>query len=419
MMKVLVVGHGAREHAIARKLAQDDVELYAAMGRNNPGIAELSKHVEVFDILDPEPYTSFKGVDIAFIGPDPVLAAGITDRLHELEIPVVGPTKETSRLEWSKAFTREFMDDQEISGNPAYKICRTMKDIRAFLKVHPNVAVKPDVLTGGKGVKLTGEHLHGTSEVEDYAAERIRSDGLVVLEEKLKGNEFTLQGFADGKRVEVMPMVRDFKRAYDGDKGPNTGSMGSYSCPDHGLPDVSEEAVKKGTEIMKRTIRRMSDSVDEYKGVLYGGFMDTEDGVYLIEYNSRFGDPEAMNVLSLLQNSLLDVGWQIVDGRLTTPNFEKKATVCVYIVPEGYPVDPKRDQPIKITTPSNSELYYASVNEEGGVIRTTGSRAIALLGKGSSIAEARGKVYGDIHCVEGEVFYRTDIGKDVGASETI
>jgi phosphoribosylamine--glycine ligase len=418
-MKVLVVGHGAREHAIAKKLAQDNIELYAAMGGNNPGIAELSKSVQVFDILKPGPYEAFKDVDIAFIGPDPVLAAGITDRLNKLEIPVMGPTREAAKLEWSKSYTRLFMDDHSIPGNPAFKVCRSLKDIRGFLKMYPEIAVKPDVLTGGKGVKLTSEHLHGTSEVEGYATERIRADGLVVLEEKLKGNEFTLQGFTDGKRVEVMPMVRDFKRAYDGDRGPNTGSMGSYSCPDHGLPDVSRKAVEKGAEIMKKTIRKMYDSVGAYKGVLYGGFMDTKDGVFLIEYNSRFGDPEAMNVLSLLQNSLLDVGWQIVDGRLATPSFEKKATVCVYLVPSGYPVDPKRDQPIKISAPSRSELYYASVNKNDGVVKTTGSRSIALLGKGLTVGEAREMVYSDIGCVEGDLFYRKDIGKGVGTSETI
>jgi phosphoribosylamine--glycine ligase len=210
-----------------------------------------------------------------------------------------------------------------------------------------------------------------------------------------------------------MPLVRDFKRAYDGDQGPNTGSMGSYSCPDHGLPGLSEASIKKGTEIMKRTVRKMADSVDEYKGVLYGGFMDTESGVYLIEYNSRFGDPEAMNVLSLLGTPLLDVGWQIVDGSLSAPGFEKKATVCVYIVPDGYPVEPKRDKPVSINPPRSSELYFASVHEEDGEIRTTGSRAIALLAKGRNVSEAREMVYSDVPLIEGELFHRTDIGSGV------
>jgi len=210
-----------------------------------------------------------------------------------------------------------------------------------------------------------------------------------------------------------MPLVRDFKRAYDGDQGPNTGSMGSYSCPDHGLPGLSEASIRKGTEIMKRTVQKLADSVDKYKGVLYGGFMDTERGVYLIEYNSRFGDPEAMNVLSLLGSPLLDVGWQIVDGRLSAPAFEKKATVCVYLVPDGYPVEPKRDKPVTINPPRSSELFFASVHEEAGEIRTTTSRAIALLAKGRSVSEARERVYSDVPLIEGELFHRTDIGAGV------
>ena len=207
------MGHGAREHAIAKSLSKSNVELYAAMGRRNPGIASLSKDVEVMDINDPKHYDKFKSVDIAFIGPESALASGVTDRLQRLGVEVMGPTRETSRLEWSKAFTREFVYDHGIDGNPEFRVCRSLKEIREFLKEHPDVAVKPDVLTGGKGVMITGEHLHGASEVEAYAAERIRSDGLVVLEEKLKGDEFTLQAFTDGRRVEVMPLVRDFKRA--------------------------------------------------------------------------------------------------------------------------------------------------------------------------------------------------------------
>jgi phosphoribosylamine--glycine ligase len=412
-MKALVVGHGAREHAIAKSLASSKVEIVAAMATMNPGIADLSKCVEIMDINDPEKFNKFQGIDIAFIGPESALAAGITDRLLELEVQVVGPTKKAAKLEWSKAFAREFLDYHDIEGNPTFKVCRTLKDIRGFLKTHPNVAVKPDVLTGGKGVKLSGEHLHGSTEVEGYASERIMSDGLVVLEEKLRGNEFTLQAFTDGQCIEVMPMVRDFKRAYDNDKGPNTGSMGSYSCPDHSLPDVSKVAVHKGTEIMEKTVRKLADSVDEYRGILYGGFMDTREGVYLIEYNVRFGDPEAMNVLSLLDKPLIDVGWEIVEGKLSTTPFQKKATVCVYLVPTGYPLEPRRGVEVSIETPKKSELYFASVHEEDGVIYTTGSRSIALLAKGVSVPEAREKVYSDVTRITGELFHRTDIGAEI------
>jgi phosphoribosylamine--glycine ligase len=205
-MKVLVVGHGAREHAMAKSLVSNGTELHAAMSRR-----------EIIDINNPQHYDRFRNVDIAFIGPEAPLATGVSDKLNELGIPVVGPTKEAARLEWSKAYARIFLDDNGIHGNPSYKICRTLADVREYLEEHKDVAVKPDVLTGGKGVKITSEHLQSSSEVEDYALERISEDGVVVLEEKLVGNEFTLQAFTDGKTVEVMPLVRDYKRAYDGD----------------------------------------------------------------------------------------------------------------------------------------------------------------------------------------------------------
>jgi len=411
MMKVLVVGNGAREHAIAKALSRSDVELFSAMARMNPGIAGLSKETVIMDINDPGLYKRFKGVDVAFIGPEAPLATGVTDTLNDLEVPVVGPTKAAARLEWSKAYTREFIDGHSIPGNPDFAVCRSKAEVQEFLSSHPDLAAKPDVLTGGKGVKITGEHLHSASEVLDYSLERIAEDGLIVLEEKLSGNEFTLQAFTDGKRVEVMPLVRDYKRAYDGDTGPNTGSMGSYSCPDHGLPMISEENVRTGIRIMEETVRAINDDGTPFKGTIYGGFMETNRGVYLIEYNCRFGDPEAMNVLSLLEDPYLDIGWEIIDGNLKKPSFEKKATVCVYVVPDGYPVDPKRDREVTITPPENSELYFASVHEENAVIRTTGSRSVALLAKGDTLEEAGEKAYGDVDKVRGDLFNRTDIGK--------
>jgi len=413
-VKVLVVGHGAREHAIVKKLMEEDIELHAAMSRRNPGIAKVASRVELFDLTRLENYDRFRGgLDIAFIGPEAPLADGVTDHLNGMGIPVVGPTRILAKLEWSKAFTRSFLSEHQIEGNPEFSICRNLEDVRRFLRAHPDVAVKPDVLTGGKGVRITGEHLNSGAETEAYAAERIRTDGLVVLEDRLVGREFTLQAFTDGSRVEVMPLVRDYKRAFDGDKGPNTGSMGSFSCPDHGLPDLPSAVVRKGEGIMRQTISKLTESVGRFRGVLYGGFMDTADGVFLLEYNVRFGDPEAINVLALLETPLLEIGWDIVDGRLSTPAFQKKATVCVYMVPEGYPTSPRKGVPVEIEPPERSEIYYASVHEENGTTYTTTSRSIALLAKGETVEEAREMVYMDVPRIKGDLFYRRDIAKGV------
>ena len=411
--KVLVVGNGAREHAIVKKLAQEEVEITAAMAKLNPGIAQLCKQVELMDINDPTNYAKFKNHDLAFIGPEAPLAVGISDTLIDLGVTVAAPAKSLARLEWSKAYAREILDKKGIKGNPAFKICKSESDVRGFLDEYPDVAVKPDVLTGGKGVKVSGQHLVDRRETETYAFELIKKDGLVVLEEKLIGNEFTLQAFVDGTRLHYMPLVRDFKRAFDNDEGPNTGSMGSFSCADHDMPDLPEATISKAKRIMQETIDAVREEVGPYKGPIYGGFMVTEDDTYLIEYNCRLGDPEAINVLSLLETPLTDVGYGMANGRLPEISFNKKATVCVYLVPEGYPVAPVKDKPIHVADGVQSELYYASVYDDVGVIKTTGSRAVALLAKGESVTEAREKVYSDIDKITGRLHFRTDIAKGI------
>ncbi|TRO51068.1 phosphoribosylamine--glycine ligase [Candidatus Bathyarchaeota archaeon] len=412
-MKVLVVGNGAREHAIAKKLAEEPIVMASAMAKLNPGIASLCKQNEIMDINKPENYEKFRDVDIAFVGPEAPLAVGVANKLEEMGVPTVGAVKETAKLEWSKAYARSVLTKNNIVGNPEYKICRNLIEVKEFLDKQPDVAVKPDVLTGGKGVMVTGQHLKTRAETEAYAAERIKSDGLVVLEEKLIGREFTLQAFSDGSRLKFMPLVRDFKRAYDNDEGPNTGSMGSFSCSDHNMPDLADAVVEKGKRIMQETIDAMRKTDGEYKGVLYGGFMTTKDDTYLIEYNCRFGDPEAMNVLSLLEKPLTEVGFGISEGKLPNLSFQKKATVCVYIVPDGYPDAPVKDQPLTVGEGIKSDIYYASVYDDNGVIKTTTSRAIALLGKGDSVSEARSMVYGDVDRVSGRVRYRSDIAAGI------
>lgn len=411
--KVLVVGNGAREHAIVKKLAQEDIEITAAMEKLNPGIAALSKRVEIIDINDTTAYGQFRDHDIAFIGPEAPLAVGVSDKLYELGVTVAAPLKALARLEWSKAYARQILDENKIVGNPLFKICKTEDEVRTFLDESPNVAVKPDILTGGKGVKVTGQHLLDRAETEAYAFECIKNDGLVVLEEKLIGKEFTLQAFVDGTRLHYMPLVRDFKRAYDNDEGPNTGSMGSFSCPNHDMPDLDESAIAKAKKIMQGTIDAVKKIVGPFKGPIYGGFMVTKDDTYLIEYNCRLGDPEAINVLSLLEPPLTEIGYGMAEGKLPGISFNKKATVCVYLVPEGYPVSPVKDQPIYVAAGVQSELYYASVYDADGVIKTTGSRAVALLAKGDTVTKAREKVYRDIGKVTGRLHYRTDIAKSI------
>ena len=412
-MKVLVVGNGAREHAIAKKVAEEPVDLIAVMDKLNPGIASISKEFDIVNLNELDNYSKYNDIDIAFIGPEAPLAVGVVDYLQEMGVLTVGPNRAAAKLEWSKAYAREVLSENDIFGNPKYRVCRSVDEVREFLDEVSEVAVKPDVLTGGKGVRVSGQHLMSRREVENYASERIKLDGLVVIEEKLVGKEFTLQAFCDGRRLKFMPLVRDFKRAYDNDQGPNTGSMGSFSCTDHNMPDLDGESLEKGKRIMKETVEAMRDRGVPYKGILYGGFMTTIDDTYLIEYNCRFGDPEAINVLSLLEKPLTEVGFGIVEGELPSFSFEKKATVCVYIVPEGYPINPLKDQTIEIGDDIESEIYYASVYEEGGIIKTTTSRSIALLNKGDTVSDAREKVYRDVGKIQGKLHYRTDIAAGV------
>ncbi|MBD3404530.1 MAG: phosphoribosylamine--glycine ligase [Candidatus Lokiarchaeota archaeon] len=416
MSKVLLIGNGAREHAIAAALARANVELHAHMNKMNPGIAALATSTSINTLMDREKLPDLTGFDYAVIGPEAPLSVGISDYLENQGIPCVAPLQRCAKIEISKAFAREVIQKAAKHANPQYAIVRSLDGIQKFEdKVGvENIVVKPDGLTGGKGVKIFGEHLTSRTDVENYAAEEITKHGIVILEEKLVGTEFTVQSFVDGKDLKFMPLVRDYKRAYDNDEGPNTGSMGSYSCENHELSYVTNNDLASAKKIMKSVVKEIKKRTQyEYKGILYGQFMKTETGPKVIEFNARFGDPEAMNVLSLLDTSMDEVCLSIIDGKLITPKFEQKATVCVYVVPEGYPgPDVMKDQPIRLGENIQAELYYASVYERDDVVYTTGSRSIGVLGKGSSLKDAGEVAYDSVKKITGKVRYRTDIAKD-------
>ena len=413
MTTVLLIGNGAREHAIATALAKSDVEIHAHMERKNSGIAKLCKEFTIGSTTESKKLPDLDGIDYAIVGPEAPLEVGISDFLISQGVPCVAPTKAAAMIETSKSFARIVIDQVVPKANPQFKVTRSVDDLRRFEKKVgvENIVVKPNGLTGGKGVRVFGEHLHSRDELERYAIDLLTQTGVVVLEEKLEGTEFTLQAFSDGTRLEYMPLVRDYKRAYDGDKGPNTGSMGSLSMPDHRLLYVTAEDYQAAKDIMDATligIKKKSGST--YKGILYGQFMKTDSGVKVIEFNARFGDPEAMNVLSILNSPMDEICQAIIDGNLGQVHFENKATVCVYVVPEGYPgPDVVKDSPIDLSVATTAQLYHASVYEENDQILTTGSRAIGVLGKGDSLAEAREIAYANASRIKGQVRFRSDI----------
>ncbi len=412
-MKILVVGGGGREHEIASALARNrKTVIYSVMAKKNPGISKLAKMVLLCRETDVPRIVAFakeNGIEYSFIGPESPLEAGIVDALESVNIPCVGPTRAAARIETDKGFCRGLMEEHQIDGCPKYRLCRNSADAIAFINDHDgDLVIKPVGLTGGKGVKIMGEQVDRAGAIA-YAA---TIKGSIILEERLIGEEFTLQAFVDGTHLIPMPLVQDHKRAFDGDTGPNTGGMGSYTMPDHMLPFVTGTDYTRAFGIMRATIDALAKTGHPYKGILYGQFMNTAKGPKVIEFNARFGDPEAMNVLSLLTSDLSEIMKRITSGTLSSAQvtFEKKATVCKYIVPEGYPDAPHAGDPIHVGEMNGAITYYANVEERDGSLVTLTSRTLAFVGKGDTLEAAELIAEQAAASVNGLVRYRKDIG---------
>lgn len=422
MVKILLLGNGAREHVIAEtfKRSPQDPEIFSVMKANNPGIAQISKKVCITSYTDYETIKSFaKEVkpDFAFIGPDDPIGDGIVDILEEVGVRCVAPKKTVARLESSKSFTRELLTKYNIPGNPKYKIFdqkSDIHDIELFLESIPGFVIKPDGLTGGKGVKVQGDHLATILDGLEYCKEVLKTHPTVIVEEKLDGEEFSLQCLTDGKTVLMMPPVQDHKRAFIDDTGPNTGGMGSYSDSDHLLPFLPELDVKDALKITEMVAAALLEETGTpFKGVMYGGWICTDEGIRLIEYNARFGDPEAMNVLPILKTDFVDVCQAIIDDKLDKINleFENNATVCKYVVPDGYPNNPVAGEKIEIgKVDPKVKMYFSSVDKKGEDLYLSTSRAIAFVGIDKNLSAAEKLAEGTIESVKGKVFHRPDIG---------
>ncbi len=423
-MKVLVVGGGGREHAIVEAIHRSHADIYAAMANQNPGIRRRSKDVLLGDVTDVERIVSWAkghGVELAVIGPEAPLERGITNALEIAAIPTVGPSREAAQLETDKEFTRTLMRDDHIPGFPQFWAFDDLAGFEEFVNdADFEFVIKPIGLTGGKGVRVWGDHFSSKAEALAYGREilekKIGGTARFLVEEKLVGEEFSLQAFCDGRALLPMPLAQDHKRAYEGDKGPNTGGMGSYSDADHLLPFVTKKDSDEAFGMMSGTIRAMGSRGTPFKGILYGGFMATKDGPKLLEFNVRFADPESMNVLPIFEGDFLDLCGRLAAGNLpATVKFARQATVCKYVVPMGYGSRPKAGEQLKVDEESirrtGAKLFYASVDEKGRHLYTTSSRSLALVGVAGNLEEAESISEEALAFVAGSFYARRDIGK--------
>lgn len=420
-MNILVVGSGAREHAIITALNRSpkQPQIFCCGTAVNPGVKAQTQGYWVGDIRNCSDILQMAyewKIQLVIIGPEAPLEQGLADQLWAASIPVIGPKKNLAKIETSKSFARQLMHKYEIPGLPAYRVFSDMNGISEFLNElgEGNYVIKANGLMGGKGVKVAGDHLHSFREAMHYCKEIFNLGQTLVIEEKLIGQEFSLMCFCDGQRIVPMPLVQDHKRAFINDKGPNTGGMGSYSDADHSLPFLQKEDIEQALKINQGVLRAlMQQENDKYIGILYGGFIATAKGVYVIEFNARFGDPEALNVLTLLKTDFVELCQCLVTNDLSSisVDFAAKATVCKYVVPLGYPDNPVKNTSLDISKVKNKScLYLASVDVKNNQLIAAGSRTAAFVGVADSIAEAEQLAEKEINAISGELYHREDIG---------
>ncbi|MBN1689646.1 MAG: phosphoribosylamine--glycine ligase [Dehalococcoidia bacterium] len=415
-MKVLVIGNGAREHTLVWKIARSPLvdDVYAVPG--NAGTGKLASNLDIplTDISSIVGKARELGIGLAVVGPEAPLAAGITDLFNQTGIPVFGPSRAAARLESSKAFARDIMQRNDVPCASG-KTFTSYSEAKKYIEAHdPPIVVKADGLAAGKGVtvaKTVDEALAALHSIMKDRAFGAAGDK-VVIEECLLGKEVSLLAFSDGKNVIPMVPACDYKRVADDDQGPNTGGMGSYSPPGFFDQKMTGQVLK---DIITPIVGAMAKEGSPYKGVLYTGLILTQQGPKVLEFNARFGDPETQVILPRLESDLVEIMLAALDGRLDRKKIEWGSDACVGVVMSsgGYPGTYRTDLPINISDRLEKDVnifYAGAVKRDDGKIVTSGGRVLTLTATGSTLKEARERVYRNIQYVDFEgCHFRRDI----------
>ena len=418
-MRILLIGGGGREHALAWKLVQSpNVEkLYVAPG--NPGMALLQKceciNLNVDDLEGVADYAEEKSIDLTVVGPEAPLVAGLADVFKRRGLPVFGPSKAAAQLEGSKAFSKELMAKYNIP-TAFFKICEDIETAKAYVEEKgAPIVVKADGLAAGKGVVVAMTKQDALDAIDEMMGDHKfgAAGARVVLEEYMEGEEASLLAFTDGKTVVPMIAAQDHKRVFDGDEGPNTGGMGTYAP----APVMTDILRLKATElVLKPVVAAMAKEGTPYQGCLYAGLMIKGDSVKVVEFNCRFGDPETQVVLPLLDGDLAEIMLACATGTLDKVEvaWHDKAAVCVVMASGGYPESYEKGKEITGLAAAEEDkdvvVFHAGTKEAEGKIVTSGGRVLGVTAVDSSIRAARDRAYAAVEKIAFEKnFYRKDI----------
>jgi phosphoribosylamine--glycine ligase len=418
-LRVLVVGNGGREHALVWKIRQSPLvrEVYCAPG--NAGIATLADCVpiESSDIVELADFAQSIAADLTVVGPELPAVLGIADEFHRRGLAIFGPTRAAAEIEGSKAFAREFMQRHGIPA-PRHEICASAEAALTFVARAPfgyPFVVKVDGLASGKGTAVVQDAAEARVAVEQMKKRFGSAGARLVMEEFLHGEEVSFLAFSDGSRVVPMVSVQDHKRALDGDQGPNTGGMGTVSPATHLSLDMHKQIMQ---EVILPTVAGMAQEGRRYQGVLYAGLMITEAGPRVLEFNARFGDPEAQVILARLRSDLVPLLLEVAQGQLKQTKLEwaKEPAVCVVLASRGYPDAVEAGQPVAgletLAGRDDVVVFHAATGTKDGQVVTVGGRVLGVTALGANLQGAIEHAYAAVAQLSFPgMHYRKDIGR--------